>query len=54
MMNHSVCFYLRKIMILLLTIVFNQRGDLVPDCTAVIQELTDLTNDLTEDIKNGF
>ena len=53
-MNHSVCFYIRRIMILLLTIIVNQRGELIPDRTSVIQNLNDLINDLTEDIKNGF
>lgn len=53
-MKHSVCFYIRKIMVLLLTIVVNQSGELVPDRTKVIQMLTDLVNDLTEDINNGF
>ena len=53
-MNHSVCFYIRKIMFLLLVIVYNQRGDLIPDTTTAIQDLTDLIKDLTEDIKNGF
>lgn len=47
-MKHTIIYYLRMITILLLTIVVNQNGELVPDRTTVIQKLTDALDDFNK------
>ena len=41
--------WLRQIVLILLTIVANQDGNLVPDRTAVIQKLTDILDEMRDD-----
>lgn len=41
--------WLRQIVLILLTIVANQNGNLVPDRTAVIQKLTDILDEMRDD-----
>ena len=41
--------WLRQIVLILLTIVVNQNGNLVPDRTAVIQKLTDILDEMRDD-----
>lgn len=40
--------WLRQIVLILLTIVANQNGNLVPDRTAVIQKLTDILDEMRD------
>jgi len=40
--------WLRQIVLILLTIVANQDGNLVPDRTAVIQKLTDILDEMRD------
>lgn len=41
--------WLRQIVLILLTIVVNQNGNLIPDRTAVIQKLTDILDEMRDD-----
>ena len=41
--------WLRQIVLILLTIVANQNGNLVPDRTSVIQKLTDILDEMRDE-----
>lgn len=48
-MESTIVKWLRRLTIVVLTIVANQNGNLVPDRTEVIQSLTDMLNEMRDD-----
>ena len=48
-MESTIVKWLRRLTIVVLTIVVNQNGNLVPDRTEVIQSLTDMLNEMRDD-----
>ena len=48
-MESTIVKWLRRLTIVVLTIVANQNGNLVPDRTEVIQSLTDMLNEMRDE-----
>ena len=48
-MESTIVKWLRRLTIVILTIVANQNGNLVPDRTDVIQSLTDMLNEMRDE-----
>ena len=53
-MESTIVKWLRRLTIVVLTIVANQNGNLVPDRTEVIQSLTDMLNESTLNNRREF